>query len=957
MQRNHVSLVVVTLLAISAWGSAAFAQPTFTKSFQPSTIGPGSATTLQFTINNGSGGVPVTSLDFTDNLPAGVTLATPANATSTCAGGTLTALDGGSSISYTDGAVAAGGNCTISAQVTSSTPGTHTNTSGALTSDAGNSGSASADLTVVTSRPGFSKSFSPSIVAFGGRSTLTFTIDNTTNSSPANDLSFLDNLPVGMTIAAPSNASTSCGTEVIPATLTAVAGSNFISLFANGVSSFPALAAGATCTVIVDVIGGSVGVLINTSGELTSFGQSSGKATAALTVTNDRIALGKSFIGDPVGAGDNVTLEFTITNLDRRNSATDIAFTDNLDAVLSGLVATSLPAAPCGAGSTLSGTSILTLNGGSLTPEASCTFSATLQVPAGAADGTYVNTTSPITAVIDGRAVSATAASDTLFVTAAPSLTKTFLSDSVGAGDTVTVEFTITNGSSSSTATAIAFTDNVDAFLSGTTIAALPAAGFCGAGSSISPTFDPTQLVVAGGNLAASDSCTFAVDLTIPQGALAGIYTNTTSALTATLDGTAVTGSSANDDLTVVGSPQLGKEFIDDPVAPGDTVTLQFTIVNNEENPFAASDITFTDDLTAALPGLTAVGLPSFGDCGAGSQLSGTTSLSFTSGSLAEGESYTFAVTLQVPSEAVPGNFTNTTSNLVSTVDGVTVTNNPASDDLKVSGLSLTKQFTDDPVIAGDTVNLEFTIDNTSSTTAATSMSFTDVLTDAVSGMTATALPSEPCGAGSVITGTSFLIFAGGNLPAGGTCTFSVTVQVPAGTADGQYRNSTSNLVATIDGSVVALDPANDLLVVTSNLLLLTKEFTDLPAAPGGSVNLEFTLTNQASRAVASLAFTDDLDATLSGLVSSSGTLNDVCGAGSQISGTSVLSFSGGSLDAGSILHLQRHFDGARRSSCWRRLYQHHQCRLRHNRRLAGPRRSGFRRPDHRRADLQQVVR
>ena len=57
------------------------------------------------------------------------------------------------------------------------------NVSGDLTSSAGSSGTASADLTVATNRPGFSKSFSPATVPIGSRSRLTFTIDNTANGS------------------------------------------------------------------------------------------------------------------------------------------------------------------------------------------------------------------------------------------------------------------------------------------------------------------------------------------------------------------------------------------------------------------------------------------------------------------------------------------------------------------------------------------------------------------------------------------------------------------------------------------------------------------------------------------------------------------------------------------------------------------------------------------------------
>jgi hypothetical protein len=122
--------------------------PPFTKIFSPDTIVYGGTSTLTFTIDNSGSLADATSLDFTDNLPAGVTVANPANASTTCTGGTLTAGAGTGVISYTGGSLAAGGTCTLQADVTSTTAGTHNNTSGDLTSSLGNSGPASDSLTV-----------------------------------------------------------------------------------------------------------------------------------------------------------------------------------------------------------------------------------------------------------------------------------------------------------------------------------------------------------------------------------------------------------------------------------------------------------------------------------------------------------------------------------------------------------------------------------------------------------------------------------------------------------------------------------------------------------------------------------------------------------------------------------------------------------------------------------------
>lgn len=128
-----------------------FEGPAFSKAFTPDTITAGGISTLTFTIDNSANTFTAKSLDFTDNLPAGVLIAATPNAATTCNNGTLTATAGTGIITYTNlGDVAAGATCTVSVDVTSAVIGTHLNTSGALTSSLGNSGAAKATLTVGT---------------------------------------------------------------------------------------------------------------------------------------------------------------------------------------------------------------------------------------------------------------------------------------------------------------------------------------------------------------------------------------------------------------------------------------------------------------------------------------------------------------------------------------------------------------------------------------------------------------------------------------------------------------------------------------------------------------------------------------------------------------------------------------------------------------------------------------
>lgn len=140
--------------------------PGFSMAFAPDTIAVGGVSTLTFTIDNTANSVAATSINFTVNFPAPVTVASPANAMTTVTGGTLTATAGTSVISHTGGAVAAGSTATVQVDVTCGTLGSHVTTTGDLTSSLGNSGTATDTLTVTET---------PSLV-------VTTTMDTSTNT-------------------------------------------------------------------------------------------------------------------------------------------------------------------------------------------------------------------------------------------------------------------------------------------------------------------------------------------------------------------------------------------------------------------------------------------------------------------------------------------------------------------------------------------------------------------------------------------------------------------------------------------------------------------------------------------------------------------------------------------------------------------------------------------------------
>ena len=281
---------ISTTFVRNSLGVSVSLPPGFSKDFSPNPVAAGATSTLSFTVDNSANPSAASSLAFTDTLPAGLVVATPANLANTC-GGSLTAASGTDTSDLAGGSVAAGATCTVDVDVTAATPGDYINTSGALTSNHGDSGTAMATLTVVPA-VGFTKTFSPDQVSPGEVSTLTFTVDNTAGTSAISGVTFTDDLPTGMIVATPANASDGCG-----GTLTAPDGASTITYSGGTVG------AGATCTIDVDVTvtmtGSFANVVSDASSSVGPIGVG-GAATATLS--------GGSVVDVPTTSGAGLAL-------------------------------------------------------------------------------------------------------------------------------------------------------------------------------------------------------------------------------------------------------------------------------------------------------------------------------------------------------------------------------------------------------------------------------------------------------------------------------------------------------------------------------------------------------------------------------------------------------------------------------------------------------------------------
>ena len=330
-------LVVPTLLTAVARAQA----PSFSMSLSPETVGIGSCAELTFEVQNNSG-AEINDLSFTLNLPAGVVLSDPANPISDC-GGTFDATDGGNTITLTGGSLGSNASCSASVGLTLLAEGPFSIISGDLTSDAGNSGNASVTIGIPSNGPalGFTKSFAESPVRLGGQTTLTYTIQNQSQTD-AVGISFSDDLSPGIVVAGQPNIVNNCPDS----TLTAIAGSQTVAF------SGATLAAGQTCIISLDIVGLVAGRNISVSNNISSSfpgGNSvpSGRACGTLQVIPPEdladISFSKAFVEDTINPGGTTDLVFTLTNNSQTETFTEITFLDDLNAMLPGAVATDLP--------------------------------------------------------------------------------------------------------------------------------------------------------------------------------------------------------------------------------------------------------------------------------------------------------------------------------------------------------------------------------------------------------------------------------------------------------------------------------------------------------------------------------------------------------------------------------------------------------------------------------------
>jgi hypothetical protein len=377
---NNVSPAVATL-TVTPVSTPGMVAPTLGKSFSPATISVGNVSTLVLTLSNSNSVIDTMTAPLTDHLPAGMTV--DGDESTTC-GGTVDALKGSTAVTLTGGAIPAKGSCTVSVSVSPDCGCVYYNSvsAGALQTDKGrNAAAAVATLTVTKApapggTPTVSKSFYPDEIKPGAATTLFITLTNPDAKAATLTAPFTDTLPGGMVVyglpsTVPDN---TCG-----GTLSASKGSAYVTLTGGQIP------ADGACEIVVFVSVQKAGTYVNSlhMGILkTANGSNANQANATLIVSASAGAgtqLIKSFSPATIKNDGVSTLTITLKNPYALAAKLEAPLVDNMP---KGMVVYGSARNTCGgAVKATPGASTVTLTGGAIPANGSCTLTVRVTAP------------------------------------------------------------------------------------------------------------------------------------------------------------------------------------------------------------------------------------------------------------------------------------------------------------------------------------------------------------------------------------------------------------------------------------------------------------------------------------------------------------------------------------------------------------------------------------------------
>ncbi|MES9852954.1 MAG: hypothetical protein ABW170_14130 [Candidatus Thiodiazotropha sp. L084R] len=806
-----------------------------TKSFQPASTAPGGSSRVTINVmNNSSGTLTNVSIDD-DTFAVGLTVANPANASTSCGGTTTLVVNPGATRAQLQGAnLPAGANCDFAFDVTTSGAGPWSNTipAGNISSAEGSSNSTpvSATLNSASADIGINKAFNPIIVTGGMPSLLTIDVINSSGAT-IHDVAFTDIFPDGIVIYPVPDASTNC----LGGTVTAVAGGGSVGLV--GATLLP----NDICQVFVTTTSMRFLNLTNfiPAGVISSEeGYTNALGTQASLSTLQGLGLTKGFSPAyiPPGAVSRLSLELISTfdaNAVSPVTLTSVSFTDPLPA---GLVFAPVPnATTTCAGATLNvntTTQAITISGGTMLPGTACVIEVDVTA---AVVGVYDNLILQGAITTDQGATNENDVSAELNVILEPTIAKSFAPATISMGERTTLTVTVTNNS----AVALTGTLLTDTLPVGVAVYSAPTTATTCADGAVLATAGDNEITLSGATIPASGSCTFSADVTAST---TGTLTNTIGANAITTDQGVSNPAPANADLEVLAPPTISKAFNSASINTNGTSTLTISLGNSN-----ADAITLTSQLVDALPGNVLVETPNglITTCpGAVTATPGAIQVSYANGASIPSGGCTISIDV---TSAVDGSYVNTiAAGQLTTSSGENP--QPAVATLGVGALidaapGISKAFAPTTIDVNGTSNLTLTLENPNPGPLTLDAIFTDTFPAGLLIANPANLAGS-CTLGSVTAtpGTNSVVYANGATIPAGNCTISLDV---TSASAGSYNNTIAigDLSTASGGSNP--QPATASLIVTAPLApTLGKSITPITINPGETSRLTLNLGN-----------------------------------------------------------------------------------------------------------------
>lgn len=611
----------------------------------PGPVVPGGTNTLDFTITNFSRSDSVADVDLTFDLSAmpGVDWSV-SSTTGVCNSGTLTG-NGTDTLTLSNGSLAPEEVCRFTIDVNvppSTTPGTYAFSSTNFEFDNVAAGAAVTDF-VVIGAPTWTITPNESSVLSGDSITLTFEATDTSNSPVSNmylQWHFPDELQFPTSI--PSSA---CGGTLSTGSFGSP--SKFGAQLSLG-----SLSAGGSCSfdITFNVNAGLNSTLLS-SQLLNAYSTVGGQTVFSSLARFDLsiYAAPKLAFDMPTGLkpGDSGTVGVTIehSNLTNIPTAESIAFSVDLSDFSSDISSSLTSISACG-GTFANTAGVLSLSGGELLPGETCSFSFPVTVGANAQSSTQTANTQ-ISAEYSASTVTGQSQQISLLVSGLD-FSMAF-EEGMLPGQTNNLVYMFVNNSAVNAIANLDFEhDLIIPTLPDLTPNDIATVNTCGGTFDVNAISGEVSFNDADkGSLAAGETCTITVPVTVAPGTSEGVYTYSTSALSFD-EGTTtnIIGSPASDNLVISSPLSVTKVISKNVLLDSEFLDITYTFTNNSTS-VPLTNIAFTEDFASYLSG---IGIASYTapDCAFSDSNSGGL-LDLSNGSLGVNESCELTVQLSFP--------------------------------------------------------------------------------------------------------------------------------------------------------------------------------------------------------------------------------------------------------------------------------------------------------------------